>query len=129
MNSGMNIDYTITCNGLNLVDPAITQLSQAYNYAEIDPAIVAQADTYAKTDLRFIENVNVGAIEAEAGIGDTLSSKRDQLYDQAVVAPVDQFDAIWDEFMSDYLASGGQDIIDERAEKWETFFGDADMLP
>ena len=129
MNSGMNIDYTITCNGLKLADPEKTQLSKAYNYAEIDPEIVAQADTYAQTDLHFIKNVNVGAIEAEAGIGDTLSSKRDQIFDQAVVAAPDQFDAVWDEFMEDYLSSGGQDIIDERTEKWEEFFGDAEMLP
>lgn len=129
MNSGMNIDYTITCNGLKLADPEKTQLSKAYNYAEIDPEIVAQADTYAQTDLRVIKSVNVGAIEAEVGIGDTLTSKRDQVFDQAVVAPVDQFDAVWDEFMDDYLSSGAQDIMDERAEKWEQFFGDADMLP
>ena len=129
MNSGMNIDYTITCNGLKLADPEKTQLSKAYNYAEIDPEIVAQADTYAQTDLHFIKNVNVGAIEAEAGIGDTLSSKRDQIFDQAVVAAPDQFDAVWDEFMEDYLSSGAQDIIDERTEKWEQFFGDAEMLP
>ena len=129
MNSGMNIDYTITCNGLKLADPEKTQLSKAYNYAEIDPEIVAQADTYAQTDLRFIKNVNVGAIEAEAGIGDTLSSKRDQVFDQAVVAPVDKFDEVWDDFLADYLSSGAQDIMDERAEKWEQFFGDAEMLP
>ena len=129
MNSGMNIDYTITCNGLKLADPEKTQLSKAYNYAEIDPEIVAQADTYAQTDLHFIKNVNVGAIEAEAGIGDTLSSKRDQVFDQAVVAPVDKFDEVWDEFLEDYLSSGAQDIMDERAEKWEEFFGDAEMLP
>ena len=129
MNSGMNIDYTITCNGLKLADPEKTQLSKAYNYAEIDPEIVAQADTYAQTDLHFIKNVNVGAIEAEAGIGDTLSSKRDQVFDQAVVAPVDKFDEVWDDFLEDYLSSGAQDIMDERAEKWEQFFGDAEMLP
>ena len=129
MNSGMNIDYTITCNGLNLGDAELTRLSKAYGYAEIDPELVAQADVYAQTDAIPAKNVNVGAIEAEAGIGDTLSSKRDQVYDQAVVAPVDQFDAVWDEFYNDYLASGGQDIMDERAEKWEQFFGDAEMLP
>lgn len=129
MNSGMNIDYTITCNGLNLSTPELTRLSKAYGYAEIDPELVEQADIYAQTDARPAKNVNVGAIEAEAGIGDTLSSKRDQVFDQAVVAPVDKFDAVWDEFMEDYLSSGGQDIMDERAEKWEQFFGDSDMLP
>lgn len=128
-NSGMNIDYTITCNGLNLGDAELTRLSKAYGYAEIDPELVAQADIYAQVDARPAKNVNVGAIEAEAGVGDTLSSKRDQVYDQAVVAPVDQFDAVWDEFYNDYLASGGQDIMDERAEKWEQYFGDSEMLP
>ena len=68
-------------------------------------------------------------LAAIAGIGDTLSSKRDQVFDQAVVAPVDKFDEVWDEFLDDYLSSGGQDIMDERAEKWEEFFGDAEMLP
>ena len=62
-------------------------------------------------------------------VGDTLSAKRDQTYDNAVVASPDQFDAVWDEYISDYLSAGGQDIMDERAEKWEQFFGSSDMLP
>lgn len=129
MNSGMNIDYTITCNGLNLGDAKLTSLSKAYTYAANEPALVQQADKIAGTDLRVGKNVNVGAIEAEAGVGDTLSAKRDQTYDNAVVASPDQFDAVWDEYISDYLSAGGQDIMDERAEKWEKFFGSSDMLP
>ena len=129
MNSGMNIDYTITCNGLHLSSEELTRISKAYGYAEIEPELVEQADIYAQTDARGGKNVNVGAIEAEAGIGDTLSSKRDQVYDQAVVAPVADFDKVWDEFYEEYMAAGGQDIMDERAEKWQQYFGDADMLP
>ena len=129
MNSGMNIDYTITCNGLNLGDAKLTSLSKAYTYAANEPELVQQADKIAGTDLRVGKNVNVGAIEAEAGVGDTLSAKRDQTYDNAVVASPDQFDAVWDEYISDYLSAGGQDIMDERAEKWEKFFGSSDMLP
>ena len=56
-------------------------------------------------------------------------AKRDQLYDQAVVAADGDFDATWDRLMDEYLSAGGQDIMDERAAKWEEFFGDADMLP
>ncbi len=128
-NSGMNIDYTITCNGLNLSTPELTALSRAYGYAEIDPALVQQADVYAQTDAVPAKNVNVGAIEAEAGIGDTLSEKRNQVYDQAVVAAEADFDSVWDSLMADYLASGGQAIMDERAAKWEQYFGTSDMLP
>lgn len=129
MNSGMNIDYTITCNGLHLASDELTKLSQAYNYAEIDPDVVAEAARIAQIDAVPAKNVNVGTIEAEANIGDTLSSKRDQVYDNAVIASEADFDSVWDSMMADYMNSGGQAIMDERAEKWEAVFGSADMLP
>ena len=129
MNSGMNIDYTITCNGLHLATEELTKLSQAYNYAEIDPDVVSQADVIAQTNAVPAKNVNVGSIEAEANIGDTLSAKRDQVYDNAVIASEAEFDNVWDSMIADYLSSGGQAIMDERAEKWEAVFGSSDMLP
>ena len=128
-NSGKNIDYTITCNGTCFGDQELATLSLAYGYAGVDPELVLAADKIARTDGIAPKNVNVGIIEAEAGVGDTLSAKRDQLYDQAVVAADGDFDATWDRLMDEYLSAGGQDIIDERAAKWEEFFGDADMLP
>ncbi len=39
------------------------------------------------------------------------------------MAPVEQFDAVYDAGMADYLASGGQSIIDERREKLEAVYG------
>ena len=71
----------------------------------------------------------MGSIEAEANIGDTLSAKRDQVYDNAVIASEAEFDNVWDSMIADYLSSGGQAIMDERAEKWEAVFGSSDMLP
>ncbi len=129
MNSGKNIDYTITCNGTYYGDTALADLSRAYGYADQDPELVSQADKISLTDGIEPINVNVGEISAEAGVGDTLSSKRDQIYDNAVVASEADFDSTWDSFMADYLSSGGQDIMDERAAKWSEYFGDADMLP
>ena len=128
-NSGKNIDYTITCNGTCFGDQELATLSLAYGYAGVDPELVLAADKIAMTDGIAPKNVNGGIIEAEAGVGDTLSAKRDQLYDQAVVAADGDFDATWDRLMDEYLSAGGQDIMDERAAKWEEFFGDADMLP
>ncbi|MBQ6406404.1 MAG: extracellular solute-binding protein [Butyrivibrio sp.] len=128
-NSGKNIDYTITCNGTYFGDQKLADLSIAYGYAEADPELVSAADKISKADGLEPKNVNVGVIEAEAGVGDTLSSKRDQIYDNAVVAAEADFDSTWDSYMSDYLSAGGQAIMDERAEKWAEYFGDADMLP
>ncbi|MCR4637045.1 MAG: extracellular solute-binding protein [Butyrivibrio sp.] len=128
-NSGMNIDYTITCNGLHLVDPEITELSLAYSYAGVDPELILKADEIAKTDTRELGNVQVGAIESEAGFGEALSSKRDQVYDKALSASTADFDSVWDAGMQDYLASGGQQIMDERKTAWENAYGDAENLP
>ncbi|MCR5100066.1 MAG: extracellular solute-binding protein [Butyrivibrio sp.] len=128
-NSGMNIDYTITCNGLHLTDDELTTLSLAYSYAEVDPELVIRADEIAKTDTREIGNVQVGAIASETGVGEALSSKRDQVYDTAVSAAVDAFESTWESGMADYLASGGQAIIDERTTAWEAAYGDATELP
>ena len=121
-NSGMNIDYTITCNGLHLLTDELTNKSLAHTYAGIDPEDVLRANEIAKTDTRVGINVQAGDIEAEGGVGDTLSSKRDQVYDLAVKAAEGEFDAVWDEGIADYLSSGGQDIIDERTAAWDAVY-------
>ena len=128
-NSGFNIDYTLTCNGLQLVDPELTALSIAYSYAEVDPELVEIANAVAKVDTREGKNANCGTIEAENGMTETLNSKRDVLLDTAVSASVEDFASVYDNAMADYLAAGGQAIMDERAAKWEALYGDADMLP
>ncbi|MBE5826319.1 MAG: sugar ABC transporter substrate-binding protein [Butyrivibrio sp.] len=128
-NSGKNIDYTITCNGTYFGDQALADLSIAYGYAGQDPELVSAADKISKADGLEPKNVNVGVIEAEAGVGDTLSAKRDQVYDQAVVASEADFDAVWEAGIADYLSAGGQAIIDERTAKWAEYFGDSEMLP
>ncbi|MBP5299468.1 MAG: extracellular solute-binding protein [Lachnospiraceae bacterium] len=121
-NSGMNIDYTITCNGLHLTTEELTNKSLAHTYAGIDPEDVLNANKIAKTDTRIGINVQVGDIEAEGGAGDTLTAKRDTCYDNAVKASTADFDSVWEEGLADYLASGGQDIMDERAEKWDAVY-------
>lgn len=125
MNSGNNIDYTITCNGLCLESEESTIQSIAYGYAESDPEDVANAYKIAMTDSRAEKNVNVGAIVAEEGMGTVLSEKRDIVFDTAVIATESDFDSVWDDGMEDYLSSGGQAIKDERAEKWTATYKDA----
>lgn len=128
-NSGQNIDYTITCNGLNLMNAEDTAKSAAYNYAGVDPSYVQTSIEVALNDAITVKNVNVGAISAEEGMGKSLGDKRDIAFDKAVIASEADFDKVWEENMNDYLKAGGQKIMNERKEKWEATFGDADMLP
>ena len=46
-----------------------------------------------------------------------------------VIAPVADFDKTWDSLYNDYLNAGGKAIQEERAAKWEQYFGSSDMLP
>lgn len=121
-NSGMNIDYTITCNGLHFVDDEITLKSAAHNYANVDSKDVENAINIAETDMKRAKNYRTAPIAAEEGMGEALSSKRDVLFDTAVSAPEADFDKVWDEGMEDYLASGGQAIMDERAAAWDAVY-------
>ncbi len=128
MNSGQNIDMTITCNGLHFADEKLTNLSLAHSYANVDPKDVENAMTLAMTNPRYEKNVKVAQIMAEEGMGEALAGKRDQVYDTAVVAPVDSFDKTWDSALADYLSAGGQAIIDERTTAWEATYGSSTSL-
>lgn len=128
-NSAFNLDYTITCNGLHLTDAETTMKSIARSYSGVDPALVIRADEVCNTDARAGGNVQVGTIDAEEGIGTELSSKRDIVYNTAVTASIADFDKVWDDGIADYLSSGGQAIMDERAEKWKATYGDTEQLP
>ena len=124
-NSGQNIDYTITCNGLHLMDDALTAKSASHNYASVDPADVQLAIELGSKNMRADKNIKVPTIEAENGMGEALSAKRDIVYDTAVVADPANFDQVWDDAIADYLASGGQAIIDERTTAFEGAYGSA----
>lgn len=120
-NSANNIDYTITVNGLYLGDA--TAATTALSYPGVDAQVVIDANVYGKLNGRVAAKFSCGDIEAEAAVGTSLTEKRDAFLCQAVVAPVADFDAIYDAGMEDYLYSGGQDIIDERAEKLAAVYG------
>ena len=120
-NSGNNIDYTMTVNGIYLGEA--TDATEALSYPGISVEVVGLAKEYGLNNGRYPKHYNVGAIESEAEVGSSLSSKRDAMLTQAVSASVEDFDKVWDEGMEDYLSSGGQDIIDERIEKLQEVYG------
>ena len=117
-NSPNNIDYTMTNNGLILGD-----VSTYASYPGTDPAIVEAALKDAKENSRIAKHFNVGSIESEQDVGSSLNEKRNAFLTRAIVAPVEEFDKVFDEGMDDYMISGGQDIIDERIEKLQSVYG------
>ncbi len=122
MNSLNNIDYTITLNGLDLGDKAKTLQAMALGYATVDARYIEAAYAATGLDGRVVKNYNVGAITSQEGMDTVLKEKRDAFLNQSVIAPVGQFDAVYDGGMDDYLASGGQAIIDERTEAFAKYY-------
>ena len=120
-NSPNNIDYTIVINGLDLGDEqkSVKSIANGYNY--VDARFIETAFAITDHEARYGVNHAYGIIAAEEGMDNALKEKRDAILTQSVVAPVDQFDAIFDAGMEDYLLSGGQAIIDERAAAWDKF--------
>ena len=120
-NSGNNIDYTMTCNGLYLGDA--TGKTTALSYPGIPAEIVIQANEFGKNNGRYPAHFNVGTIESETEVGTSLSEKRDELFTKAVTASVEEFDAVYDDLLQAYLDMGGQEIIDERIQKLAEIYG------
>jgi putative aldouronate transport system substrate-binding protein len=122
MNSGANIDYTITINGLDMGDPALTAKSLAMGYAGVDKRFIEKSYLIQRNQSRITSNFNVGMIQAEEGMGPAFKEKRDNLLVQAIVAKPANFSSVWDKGMKDILDSGVQAIIDERTAKYAKFF-------
>ena len=116
-----NIDFTMTCNGQYLGE--YTEASFAYGYAPVEPAVVEQAYAIAMNGGRVPAHFVLPAIEAEVGIGTTLSTERDSFLNKAVTASVEDFDKVYDEGVENYMSIGGEAIMEERAEKLEAATG------
>ncbi len=116
MNSSQNIDYTFMINGLDVGDPEKYSQALANSYT-VDPQLVMDAYAYATKDGRPAIVVPV-VIESAGPVNETLIDKGLTLMSQAVTAKPEEFDKVWDEGIADWLASGAQEVRDERAAKY-----------
>lgn len=122
MNSGNNIDYTITINGLDMGDPLKSSKSLANGYTYVDKRFIEKSYTTGLYDGIIFKNYNVGEIKSEEGMGQPLNEKRDNLYAQAINCKTAEFDAIWDAGYQDYLDSGAKAIQEERAAAYDKYY-------
>ncbi|MBQ6173163.1 MAG: extracellular solute-binding protein [Clostridia bacterium] len=120
-NSGNNIDYTMTCNGLYLGDA--TAASLALSYPGIPADVVIKANLYGQNNGRYVKHYNVGTIESETKVGSSLTTLRDELFTKAITGTPEEFDATYDSYIEQYLERGGLEIILERIEKLAEFYG------
>ncbi len=121
-NSGQNIDYTITINGLDLGSSELNAQSIALGYPGVDPKYPALAYSIMRKDGISGKPFNVGEITSQSGMDNVLRDKRDNFLVQSIVCSVADFDKVYDAGYADYLKSGGQAIIDERTAKYDAIY-------
>lgn len=116
MNSPQNLDYTMMINGLDVGDPNKMSQALAQSYA-VDPQLIIDAYNNAIRDGRPAIVVPV-QLSAAGPYTQTLTDKGKTLMAESVTCKPEEFDAVWDSGIKDWLDSGAQAIIDERAEKF-----------
>ncbi|SDN53904.1 extracellular solute-binding protein [Acetanaerobacterium elongatum] len=116
MNSALNIDYTLTINGLDLNDDAKNLQATANSYS-FDKALITEAYENSMRD-GVVTPVRSITLTAAGPVTQTLQDKGKALMAESIKAPEAKFDAVWDAGIKDWLASGAQAVIDERAQKY-----------
>jgi putative aldouronate transport system substrate-binding protein len=120
-NSSQNIDFTMPINGVEMGSPELNARVLAFSYPGIPPDVIVNAYHLATANAFTPVVVNVPTFQG--GIyGTTLLAKGDVLLAQSITAPPADFDRTWDTLFADWMRSGGQAIIDERAAIAETIW-------
>jgi len=120
MNSSNNIDMTIPINGIELLDTDKNSRVLALGYGSTPPETIVNAYNLSVNKGKAPAVSAYSATEKKLGpVSATLIDKADALIAQAVMAPTAQFDSVWDAGYRDWLASGAQDVINERTSLWK----------
>ncbi|MDR1669569.1 MAG: extracellular solute-binding protein [Oscillospiraceae bacterium] len=128
MNSPRNIDYTITINGLDLGDADVNNASLVLGYPGTPPEVVLKSITDMVSNSRVGKPINLGQIVSEADRLAGLEQTRNAMLVEAVQAATpEEAAAIFDEGVANIKSNGGDEIIQERTEKWEALYG-ADVV-
>jgi putative aldouronate transport system substrate-binding protein len=116
MNSGGNIDYTISANGYVMDTPELTAQVLANSYPW-PPEYITEAYRVASNNA-FPEPAVQATLYAAGPLLQTLSDKCTVLYVESITAKPEDFEKTWEAGVKEWLASGAQEIIDERRAKY-----------
>lgn len=119
--SMQNIDYTLILNGVDLGDEEKTIRANAMSYPGLedlyaDCVELSMRDSYVAPTLPV-------PVDADAKYSVALRDREDELYGKVITAKPGDFDAVWEKLINEYLAAGGQEVIDERAAAWKEMMG------
>jgi len=115
-NSQYNIDYTIPMNGMELGSQELNArvLAQSYGNVPSDKIVNAYAISTRNARAAPVYQATITVNQ----YSQVLQDKANALLIQAIRAPTANFDSVWDAGIADFLSSGAQAVINERASLW-----------
>jgi len=115
-NSAQNIDITMPLNGVELgsQDKNARVLALSYGNVPADTIVNAYNISVKGARAAIVRQVTTTVNQ----YAQTLTDKADALLAQSIRAPTADFDRIYDAGYRDWLASGAQEVINERAKLW-----------
>jgi putative aldouronate transport system substrate-binding protein len=111
-NSSQNIDMTMPMNGVEMGSPELNARVLAFSYGNTPPDEIVNAYDLSTRNARAAAVYQ--ATTTVNQYAQTLQDKADALLAQAIRTSASNFDRTWDDGIKDWLASGGQAVIDER---------------
>jgi putative aldouronate transport system substrate-binding protein len=109
--SYLNLDYTLVVNGVELGDPEKNIIALAASAPGLED-IAEQSYKINTTDTYtgfFYDTPN----EANIKFGKTLGDMNKQMTDKLIVCKPAEFDSMYDTLVAEYMAAGGQTVMDE----------------
>jgi len=116
MNSSNNVDITMPLNGvlMETMEQSIRVLALSYGTTPADTIVNAYntsiKNARAPVVTQYTPQVNQYT--------NTLADKSKAMLAQSIRAPTAQFDSVYDAAYRDWLASGAQEVINERSTLW-----------
>jgi putative aldouronate transport system substrate-binding protein len=117
MNAANNMDYTIPVNGLDLGSEEKNARALAFSYPEASPEWIVNTHALTAKNARPDPFVPVTLTAGQPYV-QTLVDKGTAIRAQVIRANPADFDRIWDALVADYMASGGQAVLNEKIAKY-----------
>jgi len=117
MNSSDNIDITMPMNGIQMGSQDLNSRVLALSYAGVPAQTIVDAYATSVKNARapVVRQITLNVTQ----YGQTLQDKAKALLAQAITCAPAQFDSVYDTAYRDWLASGAQEVLNERASKWK----------
>lgn len=115
--SYLNLDYTLVVNGVELGDPeknikALAASCPGYESVAENSYKINTTDTYTGF---FFDT----PIQSDIKFGKTLGDKNKEMTDKLIVCKPSVYDGLYDQLVKEYMAAGGQAVMDEKAKVYD----------